>query len=597
MHTNERGIGLGHTRLSILDLSSLGHQPMTSADGRYTIVYNGEIYNFHEIRRQLTAKGHVFRGSGDTEVLLAAFQEWGSGALNQIIGMFAIALWDESSQVLSLFRDRLGIKPLYYRWDGNCFLFGSELKALLQFTNWSRTIDQQSLGEYLQYGYISSPRSIFEKVCKLTPGCYLTLARSGDPKIYRYWDVQAAAESPISKHDDEIESELEALLQDAFRYCMVSDVPVGVFLSGGIDSSLVAAMLSKSTKRPLHTFTIGFAENSHDESIWARKVASHLGTKHTELILHEREALEVAKDWGELFDEPFGDSSGIPTLLVSRMASSEVKVVLSADGGDELFSGYSVYDLVLDRHRRLNRIPKIIRSGIGKAMQAMPVHWLDTPLISSMIPASVRGPIATRAIRLREVFPSASPGILHDLYVSHWLPAELDRLLGHYQRSRELADVFSGTPADQIALWDVHHYLPGDILTKVDRMTMATSIEGREPLLDHRIAEFAFRLPPHLKRGALGPKHILKKILYKRVPQQLVDRPKQGFSIPLADWLRNDLKELVQDHLALSGPSYNHLFDDEVVRKLINDFYSGDIRLKSRLWFLLAFEMWRKRWM
>jgi asparagine synthase (glutamine-hydrolysing) len=596
VYANEHGVGLGHTRLSILDLSSHGHQPMTSPDGRFTITYNGEIYNFREIKQQLAAKGHVFRGSGDTEVLLAAFQEWNHGAVDKLIGMFALAIWDDRSKALTLVRDRLGVKPLYYGWNGHILWFGSELKALRNFRIHDLRIDNEALGEYLQYGYISSPRSVFEGIYKLPAGCRLTLRCNGDLSIDRYWDASTVVTTPMSGSDEEIEAELEDLLKDAFSYRMIADVPIGVYLSGGIDSSLVAAILSTTSDRPIHTYTIGFAEDSFNESRWAKKVASHLNTIHTEYTLHMGEALEVAKGWGELFDEPFGDSSGIPTFLVSRLASKDVKVVLSADGGDELFSGYSVYDHVLKRHKDLQQIPVLIRKLAAAAMKAMPKGGLSDSGLFGALPVRTRGRLSLGSQRLRATLNPASLGRLHDTYVSHWLPEEISALLGNYESPRGLADDYPGNEIDQLSLWDLTHYLPEDILTKVDRTTMACSIEGREPLLDHRIAEFAFRLPPHLRRGALGPKHILKKLLHKRIPRHLVDRPKQGFAIPLDAWLRKDLKELVNDYLIVGTNSYNHLFDSRIVRQTVKDYYDGDSQLTTRIWFLLAFEMWRDRW-
>jgi asparagine synthase (glutamine-hydrolysing) len=329
---NGSGVALGHTRLSILDLSDLGHQPMVSTDGRHVIIYNGEIYNFAGIRSRLIDVGHTFSGTGDTEVVLHAFKEWGSNAVNQFIGMFAIAIWDESEKRLELIRDRAGVKPLHFGWDGKTLCFGSELKALRAFKHWAPAIDLQSLGEFLQYGYIAEDRTIYKGVHKLKPGHRLILTEGQQPVIEPYWSVLDALDRSLTGSDADIEAELEELLIDSFRYRMVSDVPVGVYLSGGVDSSLVTAILTKHYGQDIRTYTIGFSENTHDESVWAKKVAQHCGSIHTEYILGVNEALEIAKDWGTLFDEPFGDSSGIPTLLVSRLAGREVKVVLSADG-------------------------------------------------------------------------------------------------------------------------------------------------------------------------------------------------------------------------------------------------------------------------
>ncbi|MCH7549744.1 MAG: asparagine synthase (glutamine-hydrolyzing), partial [Candidatus Krumholzibacteriota bacterium] len=504
---NGSGVGLGFRRLSILDLSDHGHQPMVSTNSRYTMVFNGEVYNFAEIRRTLAAKGHSFVGSGDSEVILAAFQEWGEDAVHRFIGMFAIALWDEQERTLILIRDRLGIKPLYYGWDGKTLVFGSELKALRAFDQHSPDIDMRSAGEFFQYGYISSGRTIFEKVRKLEPGHRLKIRRATRPIVERYWSVLDSIGVPLSGDDEAIAAELEALMVDAFRYRLVSDVPVGVFLSGGIDSSLVTAILARHAEQPISTYTIGFKETEHDESPWAGRVAAHLGTRHTEYILEMDEALRIARNWGDLFDEPFADPSGIPTLLVSRLASREVKVVLSADGGDELFSGYSIYPDVLGRVEKLSSIPDWMKSVSGSIVEHLPVGALNGAMSSLGIPAASRGFAVRRIRRLRAMFPGMSTGRLYDSAVSTWLPEEVQELLGEYNSPRTSADKFNGAPAEQMCLWDLHNYLPENILTKVDRTTMAVSIEGREPLLDHRVVEYAFRLPLHLRRGSLGSKH------------------------------------------------------------------------------------------
>lgn len=593
---NESGIGFGHTRLSILDLSALGHQPMISRDRRYAIVFNGEIYNFAEIRAELEDVGHTFSGTGDTEVILQAFGEWGPDAVRRFIGMFAIALWDEHDQTLQLFRDRVGVKPLYFGWDGSVLIFGSELKALRAFRHWSPSIDTSSLGEFLQYGYISEDRTIFEGISKLKPGHRLSLRPGKQPVITQYWRASDNLNLDISGSDADIEVRLEALLVDAFRYRMVSDVPVGVFLSGGVDSSLVTALLAKHHEQNIRTFTIGFGEGSHDESRWAKKVAAHCGTNHTEYILGVNEALDIAKDWGRLFDEPFGDSSGIPTLLVSRLASNDVKVVLSADGGDEVFSGYDVYTSVLTRTAQLARIPKWIGKVLSAPPRATSPRLAKRRVVGSIIPTSKRGSLLRKLDRLRKMLSEPTPGRLMDIYLSYWQPEEIRQLIGQYDQPRANADSYPGLPATQMSLWDFQHYLPEDILTKVDRTTMAVSIEGREPLLDHRVIEFGLSLPLHLRRGELGTKHILKSILYKNVPRTLVDRPKQGFAIPLDSWLKTDLKDLVADYLSESRIESAGLLDNEIVQRVVKNFYAGDNTLGSPLWFLLAFEMWREQW-
>lgn len=593
---NGSGVALGHTRLSILDLSELGHQPMVSSDGRHVIVFNGEIYNFAELRDRLADLGHSFSGTGDTEVILCAFKQWGSDAVNQFIGMFAIALWDEKEKTLELIRDRVGVKPLHFGWDGKTLCFGSELKSLRAFRHWSPEIDLHSLGEFLQYGYIADNRTIYKGIHKLKPGHRLILKDGQQPIVEPYWSVVDGLDRRPAGNDADIKSELEALLIDSFRYRMVADVPVGVFLSGGIDSSLVTAILAKHYDQDIRTFTIGFSEDSHDESPWARKVASHCGSIHTEYILGVNEALGIAKEWGTLFDEPFGDSSGIPTLLVSRLAGKEVKVVLSADGGDELFSGYRVYTSVLRRMKQLDRLPRWLRGSVTAGMSLMPPRFAgpwNERLISS---GARRGNLLRRMQRFNSMLQDPTAGRIMDVYLSYWLPDEIDLLIGNYTSPRPSANSYPGQPATQISLWDFQHYLPEDILTKVDRTTMAVSIEGREPLLDHRLVEYALSLPPHLRRGPLGPKHLLKSILYEYVPHELVDRPKQGFAIPLEAWLKTDLKKLVDDYLDESRLRKAGLMNVNLVKQVIQRFYLGDSTLTTPLWFLLAFEMWRENW-
>ena len=590
------GTGLGHRRLSILDLSDAGHQPMHSSDGRLTVVYNGEIYNFSDVRAELLARGHAFRGTGDTEVILAAFLEWGADAVHRFVGMFAMALWDAREKELLLLRDRIGVKPLYYGWDGRTLWFGSELKALRAYAHWTPELDMNSLGEYLQYGYIAAPRSIYQTVRKLEPGCRLRLARGGAPRVERYWNVADPAGKPLSGDDDALEAQLEELLVDAFRLRLVSDVPVGVYLSGGIDSSLVTALLAKHTSARLSTFTIGFDSARHDESGFAADVARHVGTDHTGYVLTEREALEIARGWGRLFDEPFGDPSGIPTLLVSRLAREKVKVVLSADGGDELFSGYSVYDDALARIERFAMLPAGPASLLAAGLNAVNVDGVRSLLGDMGLSPRSRGLVTRRIKRSRAILKNHTPAGIYDAAISYWLPEDVAALIGEYRNPREPMDAYRGDPAEQMCLWDFHNYLPEDVLTKVDRTTMAVSIEGREPMLDHRVAEFAFRLPLRLRRGALGPKHILKSILYRHVPRGLVDRPKQGFAIPLEAWLRGELGDLLRDHLSEERVRAAGLFNPVVVRHLVEDFNAGDGRLAVMLWYLLAFEMWRDAW-
>lgn len=599
--TGAGGVGLGHTRLSIIDLSRHGHQPMVSESGHLVMAFNGEIYNFAAIRRDLEPLGYSFKGNGDSEVLLAAFQEWGVHSVRRFVGMFAIALWDTQARKLTLIRDRLGIKPLYYGWDGETLCFGSELKALRAFHHWVPSVDRDALSDYFRFGYINAPRSIYQQVYKLPPGHYLELSAKGDPQVSRYWSVLDRLGDGHADSEDALSEELEALLIDAFRLRMVADVPVGVFLSGGIDSSLVTALLQKHIGEQVQTFTIGFNNPKFDEAQHARRVAEHLHTRHTERILESAEVERIIPQWGTLFDEPFADSSGIPTFLVSKMASEHVKVALSADGGDELFSGYRIYSGVLQQIERRKRIPRTVQTMVRGAGRLVDLHALDRTALRAPLPRFLRLGLhlnlTSRAGGLYDCLSADTPGEIYEQAYSFWNGKDLISLTGGTERLRELADSYPGSFAEKMCLWDLHNYLPGDILTKVDRCTMGASIEGREPLLDHRVVEFAFRLPIALRRGTLGHKHILRRILYRHVPREIVDRPKMGFAIPLHAWLTNRLRWLVDQHLDPTQLARQGILDPQVVRGAVHDFRLGDPRAIYRIWPVLAFQLWYEEWM
>jgi asparagine synthase (glutamine-hydrolysing) len=594
----DQRVGLGFRRLSILDLSPLGHQPMTSARGAWTMVFNGEVYNFGEIRDELEALGHRFPGSGDSEVILAAFSQWGPVAVERFIGMFAIALWHEPTGQLHLLRDRLGVKPLYYYWDGKVLCFGSELKALRAFTAWRPEIDLDAVADYLRYGYINDPLSIYRHVFKLPPGHRLTLGRDGQVAVHRYWSVLEQVGDPDDRSEAELCDELEALMIDAFQYRMIADVPVGVFLSGGIDSSVVAALLQQHGGQQIKTFTIGFDVPEFDESPYAAAVARHLGTDHHSRVLRVDDAKRLLPRWGDLYDEPFGDESGIPTLMVSQFAAEQVKVVLSADGGDELFSGYSGHTTTIEQWGRIRGLPQGVRSLTAAAVNGIGVSAIDEFLAAR--PATtrrqVRSAVVSRAARIGERVGAHGIGELYDNALAHFRRKEAADLTGHDTATRELADVYAGVEGEKLCLWDLHHYLPGDVLTKVDRATMAVSLEGREPLIDHRLAEFAFSLPFELRRGALGPKHLLKKVLYRHVPRALVDRPKSGFAVPVKQWLAGDLKALVTEHLDPQLVREQALFDPAMVQGYVKRLDAGDVSVRQRVWLLVAFQMWYRRW-
>lgn len=601
--SSERDVGLGHTRLSILDLSDLGHQPMVSEDGDFVMVFNGEIYNFAQIRSELQARGHRFRSSGDSEVVLSALREWGPAAVERFIGMFAIALWCRSQRRLWLIRDRLGVKPLYYAWNGRVFWFGSELKALRGFGAWRAEIDRNAVGDYFQYGYIAAPRSIYRHVYKLQPGHWLELGDAGEPVSRCYWSA-AEPREPFAASEDELAERLEALCIDAFRYRMVADVPVGVFLSGGLDSTLVAAILSRHSGQQIHTFTIGFQDPDYDESSQAREIAGWLGTCHSERILSPDQMLAILAHWGTLFDEPFGDPSGVPTFLVSRVARESVKVALSADGGDELFSGYHHYGVMLQRERLLARIPAALRHALSHTLQSLPDGSLQRLVDLLPAPASMkhaaRRSVVERIARLRSIPPDLNSSRLYELGLSLWTPEESERLLGGPYLRRPLLNGYARCLADHMSHSDIRYYLPDDILTKVDRTTMAVGLEGREPLLDHRLVEFALRLPLHLRRGSLGTKHLLRRVLYRYVPRTMMERPKRGFAVPMSRWLRAGLSDMLDTYLAPDRIREAGICDPRMVRHAVQCFRDAGARRDrldvQRVWLLAAFEMWREKW-
>ncbi|MBV8761858.1 MAG: asparagine synthase (glutamine-hydrolyzing) [Deltaproteobacteria bacterium] len=593
--------GLAHRRLSILDLSSGGHQPMASHSGRYVMVYNGEIYNFSQVRSELELQGEVFTSTSDSEVILSAVEAWGiQSAIERFIGMFAIALWDHHERRLLLIRDRLGVKPLYYvaSADNQSLCFASELKALREFRHWHVECDIEALGEYFKFGYIGAPRTIYRGVRKLRPGHWIEFRPGTAPVVHRYWSILDRVRDPLTGTEDELAEQLEHLMLDAFRLRMVSDVPVGVFLSGGVDSSLVTALLRKQFSN-LRTFTIGFKESEFDESHHARSVAKYLDTTHTESVISINDARDVLPAWSQLYDEPFADASGIPTYLVSKLASRHVKVALSADGGDELFSGYELHARALSLEDQRTRL-----GPTGRAvLNSLPLKTIDEGLATARRATPARRRLGERftrrAARMQEYLGAHSFGTLYESLLSVWRPDEI-LLESSGTRFRPLADDYPGDAAERMCFWDLENYLPGDILAKVDRAAMAVSLEGREPLIDHRLVEFAFRLPLSMRRGSLGPKHILKRVLYKHVPRALVDRPKRGFAVPIKKWLEGDLAPLVDQYLDPGAIRRQGLLDVRAVSRAVEAFQSGgasDIRSTNRVWYVLAFQMWREQWL
>jgi asparagine synthase (glutamine-hydrolysing) len=596
---DEGGGGLlGHTRLSVIDLSTTGSQPMQSADGRFVVTYNGEIYNYAELRSELLAGGASFRGTSDTEVLLAAFDAWGVDAVHRFVGMFAFALLDRKENVLRLYRDRLGVKPLYYATGPFGVAFASELKALRAAGIPCGGVDPGALSEFFRFGFIGAPRSIYERVRKVRPGHYLEV-RDGKLAERRYWSLkEAEREGPFPGTEREVEERLEALLRSAFRYRMVADVPVGVFLSGGVDSSLLAALLQSENVGRIRTFTVGFAERSYDESTWAAHVARHLGTEHTERICTQRDAVDLLRAFPDIYDEPFGDTSGIPTALLARMAREHVKVALSADGGDELFCGYSYYIRQYRIGKALFASPAWARSGLSRGCSAIPPSALR--LATSIIPSLPREGIEDKARKFRALLACRSWKSFYETSMSYWLPAEIDALLGRDSRD-EVEGEDSGVPADHpiegMMRWGIRRYLPGDVLTKVDRATMYAGLEAREPFLDHRLVEFSARVPFSLKLRGTTTKFLLRRILYRHVPRELVDRPKMGFGIPVETWLRGEIAVLAREYLDPARVRREGVLDPKIVAEVAGGFLAGRALNPTRLMLLLIFQMWKERWL
>ncbi len=600
-------VGLGHRRLSILDLSPAGHQPMTSHCGRFVIVYNGEIYNHLDLRPPFESNGVRFRGHSDTETLLARLSEFaritGNGvcehALRPLTGMFAFAVWDTHEQSLTLVRDRLGIKPLYYGLargsnGSRALLFGSELKAFREHPDFDATIDRTSVQLLMQHSYVPLPRSIYSNVRKLPPGTMLTVpldwSEPGLPQPVTWWDARFRAEELRACGDtsktigDPIEH-LEKLLRDAVGSRMLSDVPLGAFLSGGIDSSLVVALMQQQSSRPVKTFSIGFEEDAYNEATYAKAVAEHLGTEHTELYVTPQQARDVIPNLPTMFDEPFADSSQIPTFLVSQMAREHVTVVLSGDGGDELFGGYNRYFHLWNRWQKLNRIPgrRAIAATLGAIGRALPSgRWRDRFLYRAQLAG----------------LPDA--GTLYQHGNLHW-PQTDPIVIGagpadtlYWQRDRWIGHEVPIEPFEQWMWLDAVTYLPDDILTKVDRASMAVSLEARVPLLDHRIFEFSWMQPLAWKVASGEGKLPLRQILSRYVPRELFERPKMGFGVPIDAWLRGPLRDWAEALLDESRLRREGFFHPEPIRKKWAEHLSGQTDWHYHLWDVLMFQSWQE---
>lgn len=588
----EVGVGLGHRRLAILDLSPLGAQPMHSASGRFVITYNGEVYNHRELRPELEAAGYAFRGTSDTETMLAAIGHWGLvPALQRFVGMFAFALWDREKRELHLVRDRLGIKPLYYGRAGRGFVFGSELKALRVHPDFEGRVDRDALCLYFRHNYIPAPFSIYQGIHKLEPGCVLTL-RSGqtEPEIVRWWSAREVWErgalKPFAGTEAEALDELERLLGDAVAKRMLADVPLGAFLSGGVDSSTVVALMQAASTRPVKTFSIGFSEQSFDEAPYARAVANHLGTDHAEFMLSPQDLLDTIPLLPHYWDEPFSDSSQIPTYCVSRLARQSVSVSLSGDGGDELFIGYARY-FWLNWWKVLSRIPSPLRQGVRKMIGVVPVKAF-----------AALGGVGPKLRWRLDMLGISNFNDFYRYFLSHQRHPE-DLVFGGREPLTALTDPVNRLEIPlqaQMAFWDVISYLPDDILTKVDRASMAVGLEARVPILDHRVVEFAAALPTSMKVRDGKGKWLLRRLLHRYVPDALVERPKMGFGVPIERWLKHELRDWCESLLDERKMREQGYLDERAVRRIWHEYLGGQGNWYYYLWDILMFQAWLERW-
>ncbi|MGO9460338.1 MAG: asparagine synthase (glutamine-hydrolyzing) [Rhodomicrobium sp.] len=606
----DAGVGLVHRRLSILDLSPAGHQPMASASGRFVIAFNGEIYNHPEIRSRVQASivNIAWRGHSDTETLLAGFDAWGiEETLRQSVGMFAFAVWDRERRTLILARDRMGEKPLYYGYTGSVLAFGSELKALLQVPGFSPAIDRGALALLLRHACVPAPHSIYEGLAKLPPATWLEFSldavqRRSWPKPMAYWSAERAAAAGVASplefaSSEEAADALESMLRQAIAGQMVADVPVGAFLSGGVDSSVTVALMQALSSRPVKSFTIGFNEAGYDEAIFAKEVARHLGTEHIELYVSPQEALDAIPELPEIYSEPFADPSQIPTFLVAKLARQHVTVSLSGDGGDELFGGYNRYLLAARLWDKIERIPVGLRRAAASGILAIPPSVWDKLYapVASVIPKKHRLPAPGDKLHKGAPLLYCESGwSLYQQLVKHWPAADV--VLGADEPDSEFIRSAPGLPSltEQMMLLDTVSYLPDDILAKVDRAAMAVSLESRAPLIDHRLYEFAWRLPLQYKiRGGTG-KWLLRQVLYKHVPRKLIERPKMGFAMPIDSWLRGPLRGWAEELLDERRIRNEGYLNPAPIRQKWREHLSGTRNWQYQLWAVLMFQAWHE---
>lgn len=599
------GLALGHRRLSIIDLTEAGSQPMTSSCGRYVIVYNGEIYNSQELRADLGPYGRSYRGHSDTETILESCAALGvRKTVEKLIGMFAFALWDKQDKTLSLVRDRVGIKPLYWADYQGTLLFGSELKALVQHPAFVKEVNRDAVASFLRHSYVPAPYSIYKNVYKLLPGEILTRTADGAIAKEKYWsmeEVYARGKSEaFGGSDAQAVDALDDLLRDSVKRRMVADVPLGAFLSGGIDSSLVAGLMQAQSSQKIKTYSIGFSESDFNEAPHAKRVADHLGTDHTDLYVTPQMAQEVIPQLATIFDEPFADSSQIPTYLVSKMTRDHVTVALSGDGGDELFCGYSRYAMAAQMGAKFEQMPAFLRKLAGGAIQAVsPQSWDQ---IAKLIPEAKRpNYVGSKLHKLAAVLAGDKDDLFRRL-LSQWDGRDLAELTVSGQ---EIATVLldKGLRArvpdfyDRMQFIDMLMYLPDDILTKVDRASMAVSLEARVPLLDHRVVEFAWSLPHRMKRRDGEAKWILKQTLERYVPRTITERPKMGFGVPVGEWIKGPLRPWADDLLSEENLLKHNLVQVEVVRQRWQEHLSGAHNWQAGLWNILMLQSWAQEWL
>jgi len=591
------GVHFGHNRLSIQDLSSHGHQPFIRDCENYIIVFNGEVYNFKNIRVELEELGYKFISNSDTEVILYSYKQWGVKCINKFIGMFVFAILDKLQNKLVLVRDRAGVKPLYYYTDCKEFMFSSEIKSFHKHPEFKKEQDLEVLPYFFQFGYIPAPFTIFCNCFKLEAGHYLELKIDNlEFKITKYWDVSDFyLQEKFSKNEDEIIEDIETILDDAIDLRMVSDVPVGVFLSGGYDSSLVASILAKKQGKKINTFTIGFDDEKYNEAKHAKTIAEYLGTNHTEYYMKNSDMLDLVDSLPFYYDEPFGDSSALPTMIVSKLARQSVTVALSADGGDEAFCGYSKYfflnkfqDIFSNSFKR-----EVLKLGLN-IFSADSVEYINEKLPKNLKQTNIKDKYtkfqrAMNSSSLEEMFENASS------YVDK---NEITRFL-KIKRDRELFKKWNKIGSieflNQMMAIDYKLFINDDVLTKVDRATMSVSLEGREPLLDHRIIEYMAKVPLNIKYKNRQGKYLLRQVLYKYLPKEMVDKPKSGFQIPLNEWLRGELKSLVLKYLNDSRLDKN-IFNIEQIEQLKKRFFDGD-DIGTAIWFILMYQMWKEKWL